>query len=62
MIYVCFSKKRILLHEHPLFPYTLVHPMHWEEKRGDERKNVFVWGPHGHMSDFCVGVKGCIAT
>jgi len=36
--------------------------MHWKERRGDERESVLVRGPCDHMSDFCVDVKGCIAT
>jgi len=53
---------RKMLHRHPLLPYTLVHPMHYEEERGYERESVLVWGSHDHMSDFCMGVKGCIVT
>ena len=51
-----------MLHRHSLFSYTLVHPMHWEETRWDERESVLVWGQYGHVSDFCVGIQGCIAT
>ena len=54
--------ERKMLHRHSLFPYTFVHPMHWEETRWDERESVLVWGSYDHVSDFCVGVQGCIAT
>jgi len=50
------KKERKMLHRHPLFPYTFIHPMHWEETRWDEIESVFVWGPYDHVSDFCVDV------
>jgi len=38
--------------------------MHWEERREEERESVLVRGSpsRGYMSDFCVGVKRCIAS
>jgi hypothetical protein len=54
--------ERKMLHRHPLFTYTLIHLMHYEVRRGERRESVLVRGPHGNMSDFCVGVKGYFAT
>lgn len=58
---LCRINYRKMLYIHPLFPYTLVHPIHWEERRGDKRESVLVQGPCGYVSDFCVVSKDVLS-
>jgi hypothetical protein len=51
-----------MLHRHPLLPYTLVHPMHYKDRKGEERESVLVRDPRGHVSNFCGSVNVCTVT